>query len=196
MDRDSRGQHRDILRRQDRPRSGNRDGVPANHVRRARHAVRQDELRHGQHRRHRRSGRLGWIRRAANRRLSDASRRRRGPSRSPGVGIGSTGRAGCAARRHRQCRLGRVGPGEEGDLRRADRWQAVQRHVDGQQHQCDHRHGEAEGRPAVQDRRHSRRSATTSRPRSTARSNGRWTPRCLAWSTRATSSRRLLARSS
>ena len=37
VDRDSRGQHRHVLRRQDRPRPGHRHGVPPDHVRRARH---------------------------------------------------------------------------------------------------------------------------------------------------------------
>ena len=41
VDRHPRGQHRDVLRRQDRSRSGHGHGLPADHVRRARHRLRQ-----------------------------------------------------------------------------------------------------------------------------------------------------------
>ena len=58
VDRHPPGQHRDVLRRQDRSRPGHRHGLPPDHVRRTRHRLRQDQLRHGQHRRHRRPGRL------------------------------------------------------------------------------------------------------------------------------------------
>ena len=42
---------------------------------------------------------------------------------------------------------------EESHLRRTDRRQAVQRHADGRQHQCDHRRGEGQGGAGPQDRR-------------------------------------------
>ena len=61
VDRHSRGQHRDVLRRQDRPRPGHRHRLPPDDVRRARHRLRQDHLHHGQHRHHRRPGRLGRL---------------------------------------------------------------------------------------------------------------------------------------
>ena len=43
VDRDPPGQHRDVLRRQDRSRPGHRHGVPPDHVGRARHRLRHDE---------------------------------------------------------------------------------------------------------------------------------------------------------
>ena len=98
LDRHPSGQHRDVLRRQDRPRSGHRHRVPPDHGRRARHALRQDELRHGHHRHHRRSGRVWRIGCAADRRLPDAPRRRRSASRAAGHGVGAPRRAGRAAR--------------------------------------------------------------------------------------------------
>ena len=80
VDRHPRGQHGDVLRRQDRLRPGHRHGLPPDDGRRARHRVRQDDLRHGQHRRHRGSGRLGRIGRASRPTAGrcGASRRKRG----------------------------------------------------------------------------------------------------------------------
>ena len=52
VDRHPRGQHGDFLRRQDRLRPGHRHRIPPDDGRRARHRLRQDDLHHGQHRRH------------------------------------------------------------------------------------------------------------------------------------------------
>ena len=87
VDRHSPGQHRHVLRRQDRLRPGHRHGVPPDDVRRARHRLRQDHVHHGQHRHHRRSGRLGRLGRDADRRLADAARRRRSAPRAARNGV-------------------------------------------------------------------------------------------------------------
>ena len=59
----------------------------------------------GTHRRHRRSGRLGRIRRAADRRLSDAPRRRGSAPCAARDGVEAFRRAGVGARRERRRRL-------------------------------------------------------------------------------------------
>ena len=60
------------------------------------------DLRHGQHRHHRRSGRLRRIGRDPDRRLADAPRRRRSAARAARDGVGAVRRAGRSARGQRR----------------------------------------------------------------------------------------------
>ena len=102
---DPRRQHRHVLRRQDRPRSGHRHGLPPADGRRARHRLRADQRGDGQHRRHRRSGRLGRIRRAAGGRLADAPGGGRSAAGAARPGGHAARRAGGRARRERRRRV-------------------------------------------------------------------------------------------
>ena len=86
------------VRRQDRPRPGHRHRVPPTARRRTRRRVRTDQRGDGQHRRHRRSGRVRRLRCLAGGRLADAARRRRSPARAARPGGGP---ARCAGRRAR-----------------------------------------------------------------------------------------------
>ena len=60
------------------------------------------DLHHGQHRRHRRSGRLRRFGRDPDRRLADAARRRRSAARAARDGVRAVRRAGRSARRQRR----------------------------------------------------------------------------------------------
>ena len=155
VDRDPPRQHRDVLRRQDRSRPGHRHGVPPDHVGRARHRLREHDLRDGQHRRHRRSRRLGRIGCAADRRLSDAARRRRSAPRAARHGVGAFRRAGHRAggQRRRDQHQARRHRRSQHHLRRADRRQEVQRHADRPQHRCDDGQGAAQAGAGDEERR-------------------------------------------
>ncbi len=154
LDRDSPGQHRDLLRRQDRSRAGHRHGVPPDHVRRARLRLRPLDRDHGQHRRHRRSGRIRRIGRAPDRRLADAARRRRGAPRARRDGREALRRADRSARGQRRRDHGAERSVEARDLRRADWRPPLQRHADGQEHRHRDRHRKAEAGAAVEARGH------------------------------------------
>ena len=132
--------------------------------------LRQHQLRDGQHRRHRRSGRLRRIGRAADRRLADAPRGRRGAPRAARHGVARASacrsRSSPSATAWSRCA---ADPSRARHLRRADWRQALQRHADRQQHRRDHRHGAAQGGAGAARSSASRRSATTFRRRWTAR---------------------------
>ena len=158
-----RGWQRDLLRRQDRRRAGDRDRHPADDVRRARPRLRPGHGGHGTHRPDRGPGRLGRLGRDRARRHGRTPDRGGGPAGAAGDGVGAVRRAGGGASRERRRDLAGGRSLADGHLRGAHRRAALRRRPDRRQHQPDRRGREHQagagpeaGRPVGPALRHPR----------------------------------------
>ncbi len=155
VDRHPRRQHRDLLRRQDRSRPGHRHGVPPDHERRARHRVREHQLRDGRTDNTVDQGGSG----GSDALQTDGYPMRRVAAEARRVLLEMASRAfrcsGHGARRQRRRRRyqKRRYRRPKHHLWRADRRQEVQRHAYRQEHRHHHRHRAAEAGAADEERR-------------------------------------------